>query len=152
MKGRKPIPTAIKILKGTAEKSRINPNEYKPEPITQPIVSEFLKTDYELKEWECITAQLISDGLLTGLDISIIEAYCIEMGKYKEAIDKLTAEGKVLNGKKGLYLNPYHLIAERSLDRALKIGVLFGVTPSARSRVSTTPKKKTLKELLKETA
>jgi P27 family predicted phage terminase small subunit len=150
-RGRKPIPTQLKIHRGTLEKSRLLNNEYSPEVLNIAPEPTFLTTEYELQEYNSVTTQLIKDGLISKIDTSLIEAYCVEMAKYRQAKEIITKEGAVSVGKFGTFVNPWHLIMERSLDRALKIGVMFGLTPSARTKVSANkPKKTGLKEMLKD--
>jgi len=135
------IPTKLKVLKGTAKKSRLTPNEFDPETVDS-LDSRFLENDYEKQEWELITSELAKVGLLTTVDISLIEAYCIEAAKYRTAIEQLRIEGTILKGKMGNYINPWHMVSERSFDRMFKIGQSFGLTPTARTKISAKPKVK----------
>lgn len=151
-KGRKPIPTALKVQRGTLEKSRLIPNEWNPQTLAAIPEPRFLSTAYEMEEWQMVCAQLIKDGLLIDMDTTAIEMYCKEIGKYREASDIVKREGFTLDSGKTVIVHPAHLVMERSLDRAVKIGVLFGLTPSARTKISA-PKaeKKGLKHLLNGT-
>jgi len=135
------IPTKLKVLKGTAKKSRLTPNEFDPETVDS-LDSRFLENDYEKQEWELITSELAKVGLLTTVDISLIEAYCIEAAKYRTAIEQLKIEGTILKGQMGNYINPWHMVSERSFDRMFKIGQSFGLTPTARTKISAKPKVK----------
>jgi P27 family predicted phage terminase small subunit len=134
MTGRPRIPTKLKIIQGTLEKSRVLESEFEPESVEslQPI---FLETDYELAEFKKITGELSKYGLLAEIDLSLIESYCVEYAKYRTAIEVLRVEGLTKVGKMGEYINPHHMIAERSFDRMYKLGVMFGLTPAGRSKV-----------------
>lgn len=132
--GRPRKPTTLKIIQGTLEKSRVLENEFEPESV-ETLEPTFLQTEYELNEFEKITGELSKYGLLAEIDLSLIESYCIEYGKYREAIEMLRKEGLTKNGKMGEYINPHHMIAERSFDRMYKLGVMFGLTPAGRTKV-----------------
>ncbi len=150
-KGRKTIPTKLKVQRGTLEKSRILKNEYEPDILKTAPTPRLLTSQYEIEEYSVITNQLISDGLISLIDMSMVEAYCVEMAKYREAKEYVETQGAVCIGKMGSFVNPWHLVMERSLDRALKIGVMFGVTPSARTKIAAPQKKKSsLKDMLKD--
>ena len=146
--GRRNLPTKLKVLKGTIEKSRVLENEFTPEAVDS-LTPRYLVDSYQLEEWDIITKQLSSSGLLAEIDISLIEAYCVEAAKYRTAIEKLELEGMIKSGKMGDYINPWHMIAERSFDRMYKIGVMFGLSPSARAKIPVNkPKANKLKEAL----
>jgi P27 family predicted phage terminase small subunit len=138
--GRNRIPTKLKILKGTLEKSRVVSNEFTPNTVNE-LQPRYLSDPYQLEEWQIITSELAAAGLLTNMDISLIEAYCVEAAKYRTAIEHLDAEGMIKVGKMGDYINPWHMISERSFDRMYKMGVVFGLSPSARAKIPTNKEK-----------
>lgn len=142
--GRKRIPTAIKKAKGTAQKSRLLPNEYKPEVITKlPAPPDHL-TDFAKNEYIKVGNKLLSDGLLTQIDMSSFIAYCIEMGTYFEAQQELKDNGRVFKMKGSGYLqqSPWVNIGSNALKNAQSIGSSFGITPSARTKVAGPPAEK----------
>jgi P27 family predicted phage terminase small subunit len=149
--GRNKIPTKMKILKGTLEKSRTLKNEFEPKTVDN-LSPRYLNDPYQLEEWDIVTKELATAGLLAEMDISLIEAYCVEAAKYRMAIEKLNDEGHIKKGKMGDYINPWHMISERSFDRMYKMGVVFGLSPSARAKISSNkPKGNKLNDLLENT-
>lgn len=140
MKGRKPLPTAIKAQRGTLQKCRTKPDEMKPTTISilEPPAT---LNERGAKEWGIITANLQALGMLSAFDLSILEAYCREFESYFECMDKV-GESKTITYRnpdgslKAIKPNPLLQIASQHLDKALKIASEFGFTPSARTRIS----------------
>jgi P27 family predicted phage terminase small subunit len=141
-------PTKLKIIQGTARKGRLLPDEFEPEAVNT-LDSRLIEHEYEKQEFELITSELAKVGILATIDVSLIEAYCIEAAKYRVAIEMLRKEGVILVGRMGNYINPWHMVSERSFDRMFKIGQSLGLTPTARTKISTKPQaKKKLNSLL----
>ncbi|MCP3849352.1 MAG: phage terminase small subunit P27 family, partial [Gammaproteobacteria bacterium] len=65
--GRKPVPTALKLIKGTDQPCRINDKEPKPKSdnIKMPVG---MSADAK-KHWKQVSKQLKEAGILTNLDI-----------------------------------------------------------------------------------
>jgi P27 family predicted phage terminase small subunit len=154
LKGRKPVPTNLKILRGNPGKRPLKKDEPKPgAPIVlQP--PEHLSPG-AVAEWERMAPALLQLGLLTELDIPAFEGYCEAYAEWKEAknfarrvpgVVKTTSKGKNKNGedKGGGNIIPHP--AKGLMNTAFKIWreflSEFGMTPSSRSRVSATPKEK----------
>ena len=140
--GRKPLPTAIKKKKGTLQKCREVENELSPK-LVQSIPSppedmrEVAKT-----EWFRIVGELSRLGVLSHLDLTLIEVYCNEYSVYIEMEQLLQKNGRVIFYKnadgslKHAQRAPHQSIADRSVDKMIKIAQEFGFTPSARTRIS----------------
>lgn len=137
--GRKPIPTALKVAKGTAQKCRINTNEMKVLKIdTIPVPPDILN---ELGKdiWNKVCKELHRNGLLSNVDLEFIIAYCQQITVYLECVEKVKVQGFVLKIKSSDYPinNPHIGIGNKALKSALEIGTSFGLTPSARSKITT---------------
>lgn len=135
-RGRKPLPTQIKRNKGTLRKHRVLTTEFAAETLsTLPAAPEILN-DLGRSEWYRFCAELEKNGLLATLDLSLLTAYCTEMENYFEMEELLRLEGRVVPTDKGvLTTHPAVLIARNSLKAAREIAVLFGATPSARTKL-----------------
>lgn len=141
--GRNKLPTELKILKGTLEKSRVLKDEMKPSTIKNlPYPPEWLG-DIAKKEWYVITKELHKLGMLTDLDLSILALYCNEIQTYIECNEILKNKSRVQ-----LFKNPdgslkyasqssFQKIANDCLSKALKIATEFGLTPASRTRIGT---------------
>ena len=131
---RRPKPTALKILNGNPGKRRLNANEPKAE-ITIPDCPEHLN-EIARAEWNRITPELASAGLLTRLDRAAIALYCQTWAIWVEAEDKVRKRGRVIVTKSGYpVLNPQHTIATKAANDCKTFAIEFGLTPSSRSRI-----------------
>ena len=138
MKGRKPVPTELKIMNGNPGKRPLNANEPKPDVVI-PEPPEFL-SDTAREEWDRLVPELEKLGLISHLSRATIASYCQAYSRWKEAEERLLEEDYVLMGEKGgVYQNPWLAIANKAMEQLLKIGAEFGMTPSSQSRVSATP-------------
>lgn len=155
MPGRKKIPSEIKKAKGTYYPSRELKDEMQldavPEEIRDEIKdvkdSQFINT-YARDEWDTQCTHLVQYGIVAHADVTLLITYCNEVGIYYECIDDLKKNGLKsykINKAGEVYesINPSYNIANKAQAAFTKIGVLFGLTPSARAKI---PKPKDNKE------
>ena len=145
--GRKPKPTALKLLTGNPGGRKLNPHEAKPD-LTQPSSPDFLN-EHAKNEWDRVVGTLFRTGLMTELDRSVLAAYCQSYGRWVQAERALAqmAEaqpdaGQVLtivthNGT--AMQNPLIGIANKAKADMVRFAIEFGMSPSARSRVNASP-------------
>lgn len=88
--------------------------------------------------FDTVCRELKKSGLLVAVDTEMIAAYAEAMATYRNASVQLVLHGDVVPGLHGPVISPYFAIRERSLKQAKEIGVLFGITPSARGKMSLT--------------
>ena len=133
--GRKPKPTAIRLLQGNPGKRPLNTAEPMPAPKI-PSPPDHIKGEAR-KEWFRISKQLHELGLLTEIDRAALAAYCVAWGRWVEAEEQLTKYGTVIKSpdKGWLVQSPYLSIANRAMDQMAKLLTEFGMSPSSRSRV-----------------
>ena len=134
-RGRKPTPTAIKVLEGNPGKRALNENEPKP-PKKAPRCPSWLE-DEAKKEWKRMGKILEQMGLLTDMDMAAFAGYCQAFARWKEAEEFLSQHGSIVRTPNG-YLQqvPQVTIAQTNLKIVLKFCEQFGLTPSARSRIA----------------
>lgn len=140
MAGRKPLPTKLKVLKGTLNVTRTNKDEPDPTPeIPEP--PEHLNEE-ALKEWDRITKELDKVGLISQLDRTELAMYCQAYSRWVK-YEKIVAESSELyeSEKGGLQLSPAMWVVNRAMEQCHKFLSEFGMTPSSRSKVSATKKK-----------
>lgn len=138
MKGRKPKPTAMKKLQGTYRPDRASKNEPKPPiPERAPYALRHL-SDEAQKEWRRIVKALMELGLYTDIDRVALEMYCQAYGDWLYAEKKWRAQGAVLISDEtgNAYQNPWYWIANKEWEKLRKMLPEFGLTPSARSRLT----------------
>lgn len=139
MRGRPKTPTAIKELNGNRDKRFLIENEMTFALNTEtPDAPDHIRFE-AVEIFETVCRELKSINMLVAVDVEMIAAYSEAMATYKNASRKLTEQGDVIKGLHCDVINPYFAIRERSLKQAKEIGLLFGITPSARAKISNTP-------------
>ena len=145
--GRKPKPTALKLLTGNPGGRKLNANEANPD-LAQPTPPDFLNNHAKV-EWGRIVGRLFRAGLMTELDRSVLAAYCQSYGRWVQAEHALTqmAEAQadadesltIVTHNGTAMQNPLIGIANKAKADTVRYALEFGMTPSARSRVSASP-------------
>ena len=144
VKGRKPVPTAIKEAKGTLRKDRQNFNEAKfdaPDKMPKPPTT--LHTEGK-KLWKLFGPILLERGLFSEGDAIAFEMLCQSYGTMVEARKKIKEDGLYLTSPKGYtYVHPANGVANTAWTQVQKMLGEFGLTPAERSRVMATLKSDT---------
>jgi len=135
MRGRKPKPTALKLLDGNPGKRPLNERE----PLMLqglPEPPEWLDAEARA-EWDRIVPELAEMGLLSRADRPALTAYCTAWSRWVEAEAMVKKLGTIVKSpEKGFPMkSPYLSIADQSLETMRKLMVEFGLTPSSRSRI-----------------
>jgi P27 family predicted phage terminase small subunit len=134
VKGRKPKPTAIKLLEGNPGKRPLNRKEPKPAQ-KAPRCPAWLD-DEAKKEWKRVGKVLEQMGMLTELDMAAFAGYCQAYARWKTAEDFITQHGDMVRTPNGYIQQvPQVSIAQTNLKIMLRFCEEFGLTPSARSRI-----------------
>ena len=142
MKGRPPKPTKLKKMAGTDQPCRIIPNEMEVTTLANIPAPHIELNEYGLREWEIITSELLAKKMLHLVDLSLVASYSNEMGLYFEMEFLLKKVGRVdefFNEDGQLTrrtVKAEQRIAKDALANAMKIAAQFGLTPSARTRIS----------------
>lgn len=134
MRGRKPIPTALRLVKGNAgHRKAIPPPATSPKPPGRPA---HLSVE-AAKEWDDLAPQLHEAGLLSTIDKAALAAYCQAYGRWVEAELALQEHGVLVKSPNGFpMVSPYLTVANKALDQMSRLLVEFGMSPSSRSRVT----------------
>lgn len=141
-RGRPPVPTQLKELKGTAQPSRVRRDEVRPPVLKEiPLAPDYLSARGK-EEWYTTCAELAGLKMLHKVDLSLLAAYCNEMAVYWESETLLRQNGRLIVFKnedgslKYAQPAPHVSIARNALKMALSIATQFGFTPSARTRIA----------------
>ncbi|MCM8710858.1 phage terminase small subunit P27 family [Clostridium sp. SYSU_GA19001] len=135
-RGRKPKPTALKILEGNPGKRPLNVDEPKPEK-KAPKCPGWLDAEAK-KEWRRMSKQLEAMGILTEIDMAAFAGYCQAYARWKEAEEFITKHGTIVKTPSGYWQQvPQVSIAQTYLKIMNRFCEQFGLTPSARSRIVT---------------
>ena len=133
-RGRKPKPTAMKLLEGNPGKRPLNEREPVP-PKGNIKCPDWLLPEAK-KEWKRLAPSLEALGVLTLVDLTAFEGYCQAYARWKEAEEFITQHGAMVRTPNG-YLQqvPQVSIAQTNMKIMLRFCEQFGLTPSARSRI-----------------
>jgi P27 family predicted phage terminase small subunit len=135
MRGRKPKPAALKLIRGNPGRRRVNTREPSP-PAEPPSCPKHLTAEGR-REWQRITAHLRDMGLLAACDRAALASYCVLWARWVKAEQTIRSQGELLKARKTgtAYPNPWLSVAQRSMILMLKFSTEFGLTPSSRTRV-----------------
>lgn len=141
-RGRKPKPTALKVLEGNPGKRPLPQNEPKPKPIA-PTRPTWL-TGEGKKMWERLAPELERLGLLTAIDGEAFAAACERWGTYVDCQKYLKKHGRTYTytnkaGAENEIERPEVKIAQKALDQFRAFCSDFGLTPSSRTRIEVKP-------------
>ena len=134
-------PTKIKELQGTIRKCREEENEMQVAQVVEmPEAPSFLNDD-GAREWALVTNELANIKMLHLTDLSILSAYCHEMGTYykiaKELGGNYTERTYDKDGKlRASKISPLYKVMQNALQNAIKLASKFGFTPSDRASLS----------------
>lgn len=138
MRGRKPIPTALKIANGNPGKRPLNMNEPTPDPAI-PMCPSHLD-DLAREEWDRVSYELYEIGILSNIDRAVLANYCIAWSRSIQAELKLQDGNLVLTGKDGgVYQSPWLAVANKAHEQTVKYASELGMTPSSRTRLNANP-------------
>lgn len=142
-RGPKTKPTKLKLLTGTARPHRLNPDEPQPK-LACPDAPAHL-TDAARIEWDRVVEELVTLKILTRLDRGALAAYCQAYGRWNAAETALArmashdavSEGLIIKTRSGNFIqNPLVGAANKAMADMVRYAAEFGMTPSARTRVS----------------
>ena len=131
----KRLPTKLKILKGTKQNCRENPNE--PEyPVEIPDAPDHLDKE-ALIEWGRVSHILYSMGLLSAIDRAMLAAYCESYSMWASASKQLQEQGLTVETTNGnMIQNPLVGIVNQSKKHMKDFASEFGMSPVSKARVS----------------
>ena len=132
--GRKPKPTALKVLEGNPGKRELNRFEPKPGK-GMPVCPEWLLDDAK-DEWNRLADKMNQMGILTEVDQAAFAAYCQAWARWKEAQQMIEINGATFVTDKGyLQQSTWVGIANTNQKLMMQAASEFGLTPSSRSKI-----------------
>lgn len=135
-RGRKPKPTALKMLEGNPGKRQLNPFE----PVLAdknevPECPDWLEEEAKM-EWKRLSGNLADLGLLTQMDVQAFASYCQAYARWREAEEFITQHGSIVKTGSGSWQQvPQVSIAHHNQKIMMQAAAEFGLTPSSRSRI-----------------
>jgi P27 family predicted phage terminase small subunit len=146
MQGRKPTPTALKLIQGNPGRRPLNLDEFRPD-VAIPRCPGHLQGEGR-KEWKRISAELAKYGLMSEVDRAALTFYCINWARHVEAEEMIKKAAKAAGGS-GLFVktpngypvqSPWLAVSNKAMGLCKAFLAEFGMSPAARTRVtSSTP-------------
>ncbi|HEX4381251.1 MAG TPA: phage terminase small subunit P27 family [Candidatus Acidoferrum sp.] len=147
-KGRRPLPTAVKKIRGNPGKRPLNAQEPTP-PTDDPIMPADLENNpIAAQEWRDIVPLLRTMKVIAATDGKALAAYCHCYARWVEAEEAIREHGILMKeavfGGEGdaqeiiaykFRKNPAISISERALLIMKSYLVEFGLTPASRSKL-----------------
>jgi len=136
MRGRKPLPTRLKVIQGNRGKRPLNLQEPQPDELTTAPPSE-LEDKLARKEWRRTIVPAIERRQITSADRVAAIAHCELWATWRSQLEAAAKHAHVVAAGKNQYPipNPARGMANKTLGFLIKIDAELGLTPSSRSRV-----------------
>ena len=132
--GPRPTPTKLKLLTGNPGKRPLNTNEpeFEPGDVAPP---GFLD-DRAVEEWKRLASSMVQLGLLSKGDRMTFAAYCQSVSDYQQACEHIRKYGTITKNGRQIIPSPFVSMRNRALQNVRFMAQEFGLTASARSRIS----------------
>ena len=128
-RGRTPLPTPIKVLRGETREERLNRDA--PKPSGGPVMPKGMSKAAQ-SVWRHQVKAMGATGVLTAADVHSLRAYCEAVSRYEQAAQMLADSGPLAEGQRGTIKSPLHQVVR---DNAMLIRAFakdLGFLPSAR--------------------
>jgi P27 family predicted phage terminase small subunit len=137
-RGRKPLPTDLKVLRGNPGKRPINASE--PKPIKKiPRPASWLSKEAK-KVWRRTAPILFRLGVLSEADTDALTNLCCAIAEYENAVQELQKNPRIFESATGYqFPSPWYSIANQAHKQIKALLAEFGMTPSSRSRLKISP-------------
>jgi P27 family predicted phage terminase small subunit len=143
VRGRKPTPTHLKLIRGNPGKRRIVADQFRPVAAV-PTCPRHLKGEAR-KEWRRITALLDGCSLIAEVDRGALSMLCTAWARYVNAEEMIEKANEQAPGSYGLFVkspngmaiqSPWLAVSNRAMDMYRTWCAEFGITPAQRTRIT----------------
>lgn len=147
-RGRKPLPDAVKVMRGTDQPCRMSGSDGVEKltdirQITSAARLKLLPTKRSREIFKAKANQLIALRVLTELDLEHLAVYANSLDVLFSCLDGMREPAKPRRDKDGNlvgYIQPPELTLYRQMvDQVNRIGAEFGFTPVSRQRINQGP-------------
>jgi P27 family predicted phage terminase small subunit len=144
MRGRKPTPTALKLIAGNPGKRKLRTDEFRPYAEI-PRAPRHLKGE-ALKEWRRVAGELDRYGMISAVDRGALAMLCTCWARYVAAEEMIEKAAEQAPGSYGMFVktpnnfavqSPWLAVSNKAMEQYKVFCAEFGLTPSARSRLPT---------------
>ena len=138
MKGRKPVPTVLKLLRNNPGKRRMNESEPVPGTLATEAPEELDGDENGAREWKRTIAPAIGIGQITAADRAPAIIHCVLWSTWRSQLADAAQHAHVVAVGKNKYPtpNPARMMANKTLQLLLKVDAELGLTPVSRTRVT----------------
>jgi len=142
MRGRKPIPTHLRLLDGNASHRPLPVGVVTPANELPQWPADLPQNAIAMREFDRLARELAKMGAGAAADSGMLAAYCLSFARLAHAEAALGEDPRkwILETPSGYSKpSPYLAIVSRSTEQMRQIAEQFGFTPAARTRVKTMP-------------
>jgi P27 family predicted phage terminase small subunit len=141
MRGRKPTPTHLKLIKGNPGRRPIRMDEFRPEARIPPC-PRHLKGEAK-KEWLRVTKLLLQHCMVAEVDRGALAMLCTLWGRYVDAEEMIDKAKEAAPASAGLFVkspngfpiqSPWLAVSNKAIEQYKAMCSEFGLTPAARVR------------------
>lgn len=138
MRGRKPTPTALKLIRGNPGKRPLNRDEPQPGPLRRSCPRELADTEARA-EWRRTIAPAIDRGQVTAADRVMAIAHCELWATWRSQLADAARHAHIIAAGPSNYPmpNPARMMANKTFALLKSVDAELGFTPASRSRVTT---------------
>ena len=130
-------PTAMKLLKGTAQKCRINGDE--PMPADNELLPPPQLSQKALQHWQYFVGLIKQNNCLTNVDVVSVGLLCDKYQEYWELSEFIEKEGYMMASSRGDHVkNPACQLRSACFTEMVGLMKEYGLTAVARSKVVAT--------------
>lgn len=142
MRGRKPLPGVVHLLRGNPGKRPINLGAVSPE-VQVPKYPAHLDAEAR-REWKRVSVELERYGLISNIDRAALAMYCTAWSRHAKAEALLAELAETSQNAAGLLIaspngypvqSPLLSISNRAMEQCKAMLAEFGMSPSSRVRV-----------------
>ena len=134
-RGRKPKPTAKKLLAGNPGKRALNKAEPEFSKITSVDPPEWL-SDRAAQMWRMVVPELLRENVVAITDLHNVEAFCVAYDNWRMAQESVREHGIVVAGAMGGPMkNPALTAANETMRQMVTFGSMLGLDPASRTRL-----------------
>ena len=132
--GRKRLPTALRVLRGTGQPGEGEPNYRAPIRLPSPPAE---LSDGAKREWRRTGRKLLDAGVLTEIDSAAFAAYCASYARWLEIQAQIKKSSLLYTSKRDgqLHSNPLLRLSRAAQEEFTRALVEFGMSPSSRTRL-----------------
>lgn len=142
-RGPAPRPTSLKLLQGDRS-DRVNVDE--PTPSSLPIDAPDYLDDDARAVWDRLAPDLERQGVLTAWDVDALAVFCTAVVHHRRAVQTVNQTQVLLKasgGHTGIVKHPAMQIIRDQAAVIRAFGQEFGLTPSARSELTSPHRERT---------